>query len=640
MRHVVFVLLFSVSLSSAHEPEIHTSRKGARVLPLPKAKDVFHFVIFGDRTGGPAEGIKVLQQAVKDTNLLDPDLVMTVGDLVQGYNTQKPWIKQMKEFKGVMSKLKMPWFPVAGNHDVYWRGPKKPVGEHEKNYEMHFGPLWYWFKHKNVGFVVLYTDEGDLKTGEKGYGKPSLVQMSKKQMEWLSKSLSQLKGMDHVFVFLHHPRWVEQWYKGSNWNDVHKILAKAGNVKAVFAGHIHRMRYDGKKDGIEYFSLATTGGGLPGKYPKVGYLHHMNIVTVRKDKFTVAAIPVGVVIDPRQFTALRQKDIDLLRNLTPKRESKPLGIGARGDVASYYQFTLTNPASRAIEVTITPESTGKGWVFIPDHQHVKLAAGEKKTMEVALAHKGAINGLKVPKLDLTIDYLEKGSRIRVPPRKVNVDVALREIPEESHHVKKNGLLSLSGKNYALRLNGLRLPQGAMTVEAWVKPTQHTESQALVGKTQMSGLGLFLNKGKPRFEIFLGDRYSSVIAKDAITLNQWSHVAAVYDEKEVRLYVNGKQVDATKAGGAYKQNSLPLYVGAEPASNGSPARFFKGGLDEIRICKGARYLKDGFTPAKRFEPDASTLLLLHCDKHLGPFAVDHSPTRSHPWRVGATKILVN
>ena len=58
----------------AEPPHIHTSRTSPKILPLPKDDDVFHFVVFGDRTGGPAEGIKILAQAVEDSNLLDPDL--------------------------------------------------------------------------------------------------------------------------------------------------------------------------------------------------------------------------------------------------------------------------------------------------------------------------------------------------------------------------------------------------------------------------------------------------------------------------------------------------------------------------------------------------------------------------------------
>jgi hypothetical protein len=89
-----------------------TTRGSTVVLPPGRDEEVFHFVVYGDRTGGVPEGIKVLQQAVVDTNLLDPDLVMTVGDLIQGYNEQPEWLLQMNEYKSVMSKLKMPWYRV------------------------------------------------------------------------------------------------------------------------------------------------------------------------------------------------------------------------------------------------------------------------------------------------------------------------------------------------------------------------------------------------------------------------------------------------------------------------------------------------------------------------------------------------
>ena len=291
MRRLALLLL--AVAAAAHDEEEHdapaaprtirTDRPDPVLLPLPKEEGVFHFVVFGDRTGGPPEGIRVLAQAVRDTNLLAPDLVMTVGDMVQGYNRTAQWLQQMAEYKLTMGELKMPWYPVAGNHDVVWAGSPPPPGHHEKNYERHFGPLWYWFPFKNAGFLVLYSDEGDRAANRKGWGRPELNRVSDEQLAWLKKALAEAKGLDHVFVFLHHPKWLPG-YAGSNWNDVHALLKEAGNVTAVFAGHIHRQRYDGKRDGIEYFTLSTSGGGIPFDVPGTGYLHHFNVVTVRKDR--------------------------------------------------------------------------------------------------------------------------------------------------------------------------------------------------------------------------------------------------------------------------------------------------------------------------------------------------------------------
>ena len=145
-----------------------TTRSSEIVLPLPSEEDAFTFAVFGDRTGGQPEGVDVLADAVRDVNLIEPDLVMTVGDLINGYNRTAEWLTQMREFKAIMNRLLCPWFPVAGNHDVFWRplnDPEMPKFQHQEHYEMHFGPLWYSFQHKQCAFTVIYSDEGDEETG-------------------------------------------------------------------------------------------------------------------------------------------------------------------------------------------------------------------------------------------------------------------------------------------------------------------------------------------------------------------------------------------------------------------------------------------------------------------------------------------
>ena len=79
------------------------------------------------------------------------------------------------------------------------------------------------------------------------------------------------------------------------------------------------------------------------------------------------------------------------------------------------------------------------------------------------------------------------------------------------------------------------------------------------------------------------------------------------------------------------------LGADVARNGQGTSPFHGQLDEVRISTVARYADD-FTPKRRFEPDAQTVLLLHMDDNQGPWLFDASPRGSHPIRHGGAWVM--
>ena len=602
-----------------------TTRSSSQILPLTDEEDVFHFVIYGDRTGGVPEGLKVLEQAVVDTNLLDPDLVMTVGDLIEGYNRTDQWLPQMKRYKSIMSKLRMPWYPVAGNHDIYWRGTgPPPPGHHESNYEKHFGPLWYSFSHKNAAFIVLYSDEGDAGTNKKGFNVGPLQKMSESQLSFLKDSLTKHQAADHVFVFLHHPRWIMPNYRGGNWDTVHQVLKDAGNVSAVFAGHIHHMHYGGTKDGIQYYALATTGGHLKAEIPGAGYLHHMNMVSVRPSGIAVSAIPIGSVIDPKEFTEKFLNQVDLAQKIRPVLESEAIQLNVDGSASGSQTFVIKNPSKQPVDATITLESSSR-WHLKPDHFHKRIGPGERHEIEMHFDRgAGEIESMQLPRLITSISLLGESSRIRMPDVVTPISVRMSSVPTDYFSDVVNHCLNVTGPDSVAQIESrdLQLPDGPMTVEAWLKPAGTMGYRGTIAKTEGSEFAIFMDEGVPQFDLNLNGSYFTAKGQDVLPVGKWAHVAGVFDGQAVKIFVDGKLVGSEAASGKRRKNRLPLMIGADVNARGNPTREYSGAIDEVRISKAAVY-ESGFTPSRPLKTNNETILLLHFDRRIGPFVLDHS-----------------
>jgi len=100
--------------------------------------------ILPDRTTGRAWGLPYLRAAVLDLERLQPDVIFTIGDMVQGYTRSVArWNEEVAEWKAIVEPLDRAPFPVAGNHDVV-SGSRDPADDaFETLYREAFGPLRY-----------------------------------------------------------------------------------------------------------------------------------------------------------------------------------------------------------------------------------------------------------------------------------------------------------------------------------------------------------------------------------------------------------------------------------------------------------------------------------------------------------------
>jgi len=609
-----------------------TTRDSEVVLPLTKEDDSFVFAVFGDRTGGPADGVNVLADAVRDVNLIEPDLVMTVGDLINGYDKVPAWMMQMKEYKAIMKHLVCPWFPVAGNHDVYWRptnDPNMPRDQHDKNFEMHFGPLWYSFQHKNCNFIVLYSDEGNPETGEKAFNKPESQKVSPEQFAFLQQALQRGKDNDHQFIFLHHPRWLQGNY-GNDWGQrVHPLLKQAGNVTAVFAGHIHHMRY-APADGIEYVTLASVGAHIQSTVPEAGFLHQYHLVTVRPTQVALTAYPVGAAMNVREITGDMQAEVVGLAK-QPLEISQRIKITDAGPQAAVLTAKVTNPTSKPIEFTVTPSSGDSHWMLFPSHVHGRLEPGKSQTVKLDAEYSTKTLDSSFRGIDLVLsrDYLAKTTRYRIPDTTTEVEFDL-QISEPKDDVANQALL-LDGKDDAMRIpaDKIKLPQGPFTVEGWINAASFADRTAVFAKTQNSEYGIYASKGVPTATAHLGGKYVQVRSSRTLSTKQWHHLALVYDGKSLALFVDGNEEarEAVAPNAKRTTNGLPLFVGADPDGSGTPGSFFHGQVDEFRVSKAAVYTKN-FTANRRLKAEQDTVVMYNFDAAFGPIVFDKGPQKLH------------
>lgn len=631
-------LLLPLLAATPDERTILTDRPDPRPLPLPEESDSFGFVVFGDRTGGPAEGVAVLADAVDEVNWLGPDLVMTVGDLIQGYNGPEEWNEQMLEFRGVMEGLEMPWFPVAGNHDIYFRGPDRPAEEHEGRYERHFGPLWYAFEHKGCFFVVMYTDEPNPETGERNFSRADCQRVSPEQLAWLDGILTRASEAEHVFVFVHHPRWIGRNY-GNDWDRIHERLVAAGNVSAVFGGHIHQMRYD-PRDGIEYFALATVGGHQSGLAPSAGFLHQYHVVTVREEELSVVAYPVGGALDPRAITGQVNADVTrLTRELRPQFLTTP-GLDAEGGGGGRVAFRLTNPLERQIEVEARLLTEDREWMLDIDHDHAVLDANATVEFELVARRfpSGFDRNLRIPRLHLAVDLLTDTHRFPLEPQQVEVPLAV-ELPLPEAPSTAGALDVSSGGHATVPSASISIPDGPLTLEAWVNARAFAARQGVVAKTENSEYGIFASDGRPDFSVHLDGSYVTVRPTDVtLPTDRWVHLAGVYDGSEVRLYVDGQLVGQAEASGRRTTNDFPLVIGGDVDANGRATSTLDGRIDGVRLSSVARYEGERFEPVRRLEADDHARLLLQMDTAFGPWLPDASGRAAHARLAGTARIV--
>jgi len=248
----------------------HVSSTG---LPFNDDTSLLRFAIVADLWGGlrPA----VFKDAVDKLQLLQPQLVLSVGDLIDGKSYDPAEINtQWNEFDRAIRPLNMPFFYVPGNHDI-----SNTVMEAE--WKKRLGSPYYHFVYKNVLFLCINTEDG----GRGG--------IREAQVAYFKKAIEENSSVRWTFLFMHRPVWQGRGDRQEGYEKIEAFLK--GRPYTLFSGH-HHTYLSVLKNGNKHFVLGSTGGGSDLRGEKFGEFDHITLVTLDKAEPRIVNLKLGGII--------------------------------------------------------------------------------------------------------------------------------------------------------------------------------------------------------------------------------------------------------------------------------------------------------------------------------------------------------
>lgn len=193
-------------------------------------------------------------------NVIRPDLVLNLGDLVEDFNDHDKDIINLNYIWQKFKLIESPFYSCIGNHDL-----RSMTSRNEVEKIMEYVHSTFSFDIAGMHIVILGTYvNNELGTDEGGIFKTQFI--SNEDLEWLKQDLRDNKLP--TIICLHFGVaeddmegnwWFESYPETAllgNRNELKKIIKESSNVLAVFSGHQHWTKYI-KEDGISYYVLGS-----------------------------------------------------------------------------------------------------------------------------------------------------------------------------------------------------------------------------------------------------------------------------------------------------------------------------------------------------------------------------------------------
>jgi hypothetical protein len=357
----------------------------------PRDEQPIRALLLGDRTGHPNDAtfISVLRRA----KWLAPNLIISVGDLIRGYQPDAELADAQAEWRQVLGMIRsvfgpdIPLFAAAGNHDVWSEGSaalfEKQIG-HPVNFSFEMG----------AARVILFDTS-------RYY---SETQIPEESLDWLVKELSRARDCASRIVVTHRPLWALN--PGGEYGDpLHDVLI-AGNANWVISGHWHHTMYD-YRDGIRYLMVGPSGA-RPNRsdHPESGNFQQFGwLVVDNNGEIDISILDIGGVHRFDAFPyAFNQMEYQIEKRAVAIEgfELDPLNPRSAGQL----RLTVTNVTNR--QLTGALAFLDNGWRVSPASRKMDLTPNETQQLTFRYARKPGTPLFPGPTLTLPFNWIGKG----------------------------------------------------------------------------------------------------------------------------------------------------------------------------------------------------------------------------------------
>ena len=248
--------------------------------------------------------------AVQQINRIEPDFVLSVGDLIEGGTRDTVQLgKEWDYFDARVQQLDMPFFHLGGNHDL-----SNPVMQ--RYWQRRIGPLYYHFLIDDVLFLMLDSEDYELErmleidkarseaikilrgeiegdfTETDYYHMPERKTgaLSNAQQAYFESVIAENVDVRWTFILMHKPLWTRDDAKGLD-----RLIKTLGDRPfTVINGHEHSFSYE-ERNNNDYLMLGTTGGYQNDQDPNA--FDHITLVRMAETEPVITHIRMDGILN-------------------------------------------------------------------------------------------------------------------------------------------------------------------------------------------------------------------------------------------------------------------------------------------------------------------------------------------------------